>query len=391
MTNRNRLAGIEALRGYAASAVLMLHAVRIHPVTLPESLSAFAAYCTYGVPLFFVISAFSLAYGYSGGNDEPGWKIRYAIRRFFRIAPLFYLMIAAWTLYILWLGGAAYTPIEYLLNVTFTFGLVPGYQNSIVPAGWSIGAEMIFYALLPLLLMFINSLPKAIFAFIVSLGLSYAFSKFAESIGLKYMLFYWANIFNNMPYFVFGMLSYHLFVRLAATGKLRQWSNLLLVAAIGVGVFNVATDTMPKTDFSTAPPTLMAVAGWAAAFGLLVTSQALSPNRFIVNRVMLFLGAISFSLYLIHPLVIYAPPVIPWIEAAPVAPLVKALLAWGFAFAVVTPLAWVTYRLIEVPGQAVGKLVAARRLAANGASTAVERFLAQGKKALRDQPKSSSP
>ena len=386
MTNKNRLSGIEALRGYAASAVLMLHATRIYVVTLPSYLNAFVAYCTYGVPLFFVISAFSLAYGYSGRNDQPGWKTGYAIRRFFRIAPLFYIMIAAWALYLHRLGGAPYTPIEYLLNITFTFGLVPGYQNSIVPAGWSIGAEIIFYALLPMLMLYINSMTKAVLAFLVSLCVSYLFFKTAEHFGLKYQLFYWANIFNNMPYFIFGILSYHLFARLVAVGRAEKWSNILLFVAIGVGFLNVAADTMPKSDFSSSPPPITAVAGWAIAFGLLVTSQALRPNKIIVNRVMLFLGAISFSLYLVHPLVIYASPVIPKIEALSVEPVIKALLAWAFAFTAVVPLAWLTYKLIEVPGQALGKRIVASSPSGAFAFAALRRFVTPKGKVTGEQP-----
>lgn len=355
MINRDRLVGIEALRGYAAASVLILHATKIHPITLPVSIDIIVAYCAYGVPLFFVISAFSLAYGYTGRKEAPGWKTGYAIRRFFRIAPLFYTMIAAWTLHNVLRGGLTFTPIEYLLNITFTFGLIPDYQLSIVPAGWSIGAEMIFYLLLPLVLKYVDNLHRAIFAFLVALCVSYIFHKIASLMGWNANFFHWTNIFNNIPYFIFGILSYHLFARLVSTGRIRQWSNILLFAAIGVAIFNVATDTIPSRYYSETPPPIGAVASWAVAFGLLVTSQALIPNKLIANRVMLFLGAISFSLYLIHPLVFYALPVLPGIEALSVGALVKGLLAWSFAFTTVVPLAWLTYKLIEVPGQVLGK------------------------------------
>lgn len=382
MIKRSRLTGIEALRGYAASSVIMLHATKIHLITIPTSINTYVTYCAYGVPLFFVISAFSLAYGYSGRNAEPGWKTVYTIRRFFRIAPLFYSMIAAWTFYRLWLGGSPFKPLEYLLNTTFTFGLFPGYQSSVVPAGWSIGAEMIFYALFPLLLKYVNSLNKALVAFPAALCVSYLVQKAAILLGWRLELFYWINIFNNMPYFIFGILSFHLFTKLDSNAAKRQWSNILLFVAFGLAFVNVITDTTQNWTFSDEPPPLRAVAGWALAFGSLVTSQALAPNKIIVNRVTIFLGSISFSLYLIHPLVLYASPVLPWIEALSAAPLVKALLAWAFAFTAVVPLAWLTYKLIEVPGQALGKLFTAPRRNGENAFASLRRILAAPKKGL---------
>lgn len=143
---------------------------------------------------------------------------------------------------------------------------------------------------------------------------------------------------------------------------------------------------MPKSDFSSAPLPIAAVAGWAIAFGLLVTSQALRPNKIIVNRVMLFLGAISFSLYLVHPLVIYASPVIPKIEALSVEPVIKALLAWAYAFTAVVPLAWLTYKLIEVPGQALGKRIVASGPSGAFAFAALRRFVTPKGKVMGEQP-----
>ena len=37
------------------------------------------------------------------------------------------------------------------INITFLFTLVPGKEGSIVHAGWTIGAQMLFYLIFPLL------------------------------------------------------------------------------------------------------------------------------------------------------------------------------------------------------------------------------------------------
>ena len=63
---RARFDGIESLRAYAALAIVLFHLVGSGKATLPESLSFISQYFGLGVPLFFVVSGFSLAYGYWG-------------------------------------------------------------------------------------------------------------------------------------------------------------------------------------------------------------------------------------------------------------------------------------------------------------------------------------
>lgn len=137
-----RVHGLDALRGIAASAVVFVHAVQIHPLGVDYK-NWGIDYFSMGVPLFFLISAMSMSLAYSKGvSPDRIWA--YALRRFFRIAPLFYLMLCAW----LYIGVQTETG-TIIRNMTFLFGFVPSEQTSVVPAGWSIGVEVIFYLLFP--------------------------------------------------------------------------------------------------------------------------------------------------------------------------------------------------------------------------------------------------
>ena len=92
-----RLESIDALRGIAATYVVIFHVTRI-PVpnlAVPDWLSMIVGGGGTGVTLFFVISAFSLCYTMPARLKEERPTLSFYRHRFFRIAPLFYAMMLA--------------------------------------------------------------------------------------------------------------------------------------------------------------------------------------------------------------------------------------------------------------------------------------------------------
>jgi len=59
-----RLEGLDSLRAYAATAIIVFHMIHVAHVELPPGLTFARNYFGLGVPLFFVVSAFSLTFGY---------------------------------------------------------------------------------------------------------------------------------------------------------------------------------------------------------------------------------------------------------------------------------------------------------------------------------------
>src|SRR5262245_42914007 len=123
-----RLAGIHGLRAFAALAIVLFHICWLSGQPFPAELSFVGRYFGMAVVLFFVVSAFSLAYSaeLTGENIEE-----YAIKRFFRIGPLFYVMLVVYQLVFGFAGIE-----KNLANIFFIFGFVPGLHESIVWAGW---------------------------------------------------------------------------------------------------------------------------------------------------------------------------------------------------------------------------------------------------------------
>ena len=117
---------------------------------LPNWLVKFLSQGARGVQLFFVTSALTLSMSWVARNESAA---NFYLRRFFRIAPMFWIAI----FFFLWLNGTAatiYAPDgigfrQVLMTALFIHGFWPDAITSVVPGGWSVADEVIFYALFP--------------------------------------------------------------------------------------------------------------------------------------------------------------------------------------------------------------------------------------------------
>jgi exopolysaccharide production protein ExoZ len=140
---------INALRGYAILMVIAVHTAQAFP-DLPPSLAQILTQGARGVQLFFVTSALTLCMSWVARNESAA---DFYTRRLFRIVPMFWIAI----IFFLWLNGTApssYAPygIDFkhiAMTVLLVQGLWPDTITSVVPGGWSVADEVIFYALFP--------------------------------------------------------------------------------------------------------------------------------------------------------------------------------------------------------------------------------------------------
>ena len=131
------------------------------------------------VDIFMVVSGYLMVYLAEdrARQEPPGTAptiMKFWVRRFFRIAPLYYLILVSAFVFganikngyaILqaanpnqWQNAIIYSPerIHYtlanlLMHISFLFGACPAYSLSTGLPDWSIGLEMQFYAAFPLL------------------------------------------------------------------------------------------------------------------------------------------------------------------------------------------------------------------------------------------------
>ncbi|WP_295882485.1 acyltransferase [uncultured Thiohalocapsa sp.] len=300
-----KYAYIDALRGWAILGVILVHSSQ-RLADLPPILHGLFQTGQYGVQLFFVASALTLALSLSKRRDQDRFPIQdYFIRRFFRIAPLYYAAIVLY-FFVHGLSSGQWPPPSHFtsavgLNVLFLHAWNQYTVNSVVPGGWSISVEMTFYLLVPLLLSVIRDLRGALIAtglaLLLSVTAAYAMHLLA---GLPWpvpnnsFLYYWLP--TQLPVF---MLGFALFFLIRDTGRsgARPAADSprasLVRLAVAAALFGIGAATMSYSALA-AP----VVFGTAAVF--FAWALALHPWPLFVNRLLCHLGELSFSLYVVH-------------------------------------------------------------------------------------------
>ncbi len=281
---------LDGLRGLAALLVLAEH-------TLPSFLGAGHS----GVLIFFVMSGFLLARPFII-NPEKAFKLDYLIeygqRRLKRIAPMFY----------------SYIFVVYLMNLRlseFLFHAIFIKGNGHL---WAIPQEMAFYLFFPLLFIF-NYLVfrKNIYCFI---ALSLA------------LVFYWQRLFPvdifhlygmrdqmlplKIPVFLVGVCFSALFFviwqkKLKITSLPLLSNHLLSLVALLIIVcfvfFSNGYLLNHSNLYSMEYELLFSFLAGLLLFIIIATDKNI-VTMFLANPLLCSLGVVSYSFYLIHPLII---------------------------------------------------------------------------------------
>jgi len=343
---KKRIEYIDALRGFAILGVIVCHVSTI--TRCPGLLGKVADLGAFGVQLFFVISAFTifLTFGKSLGREQAPVR-NFFIRRIFRIAPVYWLGIVLYASVYGnqtrgWTPGPDYW--HYPLHVFLVNLVHPLTPSSVVPGGWSISCEMLFYLTVPLWFACIRSLKSAAVFVVLSSVLCPLAVHFLKALAAPHMTsypqglvdqFFYRNILNQLPCFACGILLYYLTVGREKAVEMRTCLALFAAAAIGV-VAGILV------------PTSLGINHIVTSFGFVALAVALSslPLSLLVNKATIFVGKISYSAYLVHFLVL------------------EKMTAWtGWSFVVVLALAlpitlglaWLSYRFIELPCSNLGR------------------------------------
>jgi exopolysaccharide production protein ExoZ len=283
---------IQFLRFVAAALVVFFHAnvaLKLSYRTLVSGeFDYFASFGASGVHIFFVISGFVMFYTSFARTGTAFSPQAFLLRRLIRIYPI-YILYALCFLFAYEALGAGYKLI--MMQIVGSFLLIPEYSGLIIGPGWTLSYEVYFYicfallmswgsmrGLLALTLFFVSSIVAGILLHATAPMLRVA----TNPLLMEFVAGAWIGFF-----LVFGK-------------TVPSWlANLMALA----GLMGFAVGLM--IGYSRYPSTLM----WALPSALLVAGLvfkefgAHSPR---LIRAISFLGDSSYSLYLLHVMLIDA-------------------------------------------------------------------------------------
>lgn len=333
------------MRGLAVLLVLMVHSTELSDISkFAAPIKNFVSSGIYGVQLFFIISGVTLLYTMHARQTST---ITFYLRRFFRIAPAYYVAIVFYSYYSQTWG------LGTLLNFTFLHGFSPKFINSIVPGGWSIGVEMIFYLLMPILFIYITDLNRAVLFLVLSMVIkTFSFyimhvPYFSELQKDGSFIYFWLP--NQLPTFAIGFVLYFC---LFDENKLQKNNSAIFLVLISLFVFSIMSRMPIFNEHITI----------AGAFAFLIFFMAKSKLRiYVENRVFLFLGKISYSAYLVQYASIFL--IKKWNIYNLINISFSRSVYTNFAvnFIILTVftigLAYIMFHLIEKPFQQIGRMI----------------------------------
>ena len=311
---------LTGLRAVAALWVLLYHAwvesgpraielgygawtVAVHPVL---------ALGWAGVDIFFVLSSFLLTLPFAlaaqRGAPRPSLR-RYFLRRVLRILPAYYAQLAI-VVAIAWLASGALPGLRTILaHLALALNIGPEPVAPLVGVWWTLPIEFAFYLVLPLLLPLLaprRVLPLLLGALALTIAYRWHAFEATRALEVGYRVVRLEQLPGRLDQFVVGMIAAYLVVR--ADGAGRAPSVRTGLALFGAGLAGALACALAlgavHAQYWEGHPLLFA---WHAAFSLPIACVIVGaiyggrvPWVLLANRAMLYLGTISYSIYLWH-------------------------------------------------------------------------------------------
>jgi peptidoglycan/LPS O-acetylase OafA/YrhL len=302
MSAAPRLSSLDALRGIAALLVVWQHTsesfARIPTIsengTLLFDLAHQIDFGRIGVISFFLISGFVIPYSLKE-NSENALK-GFAIKRFFRLYPIYWISIFM-ALGIDYLFQKDISISQILSNLTMLQTFLG--EKHIQGLFWSLQIELIFYLSCALLFHFkkLRHTPTLIFScsffFVLFITLQLIKSKIPVIANLEKELLYMPYILSIM---FLGSLLKKNFDEQFQNKKLKLQTALLSTALFGFPCAVFALSLLGKTLVD-GPFTFFISHIIGFALFLFFLFKIKNTPKFLIT-----LGAISYSLYLFHPI-----------------------------------------------------------------------------------------
>ena len=310
-----RLGVLDGLRGIAVFLVLWYHVWEISWLQVTPGFLEFVPETGFvGVHLFFFLSGFVISYPFlrarRDGLPSPGWA-HFAWRRCIKIVPSYWLSIAvAFAIgYAATQGASAPVWRDVLAHLLFVHTWSAGTYGGINGVLWTLAVEVEFYCIFPLIWWCFSRRPVITAAAMVAIayGWRVAASRCCYTGGFELLV---DNLPGFLDIFAFGMLSSWFFVTFGRACARSRWqpgfpllaiAGFVVLAELLMNLFGFRLADQWSTVWQVDKRTAL-----GAVFAVIAIGSLLSPRWWqvvLANRVLTFLAAISYNLYLYHQMV----------------------------------------------------------------------------------------
>ena len=292
---------LHSLRGFAAIWVYLLH-VRFFSGESDLVLDPFFKMGWVGVHLFYVLSSFLLGSIYFSLQQQNKWNLSlFYKKRFLRIFPAYYVQLLV-LLVIAFITSRNFPAIKDFIAHLFMYFYFPPFNvQPINRVWWTLPIEFSFYLILPLMVAIIRKFGLPIFI--------------AISMLITYSYRYWISIiFKNEP---IGVIA----------NNIGQLPGVLIIFSLGLSCAYIlhSRDIIIKNKKLTSTLILFAMIMWsgvllnnlenywsggfllltwetvnALIIVLIIASIYQSNNKILTHKYLVFLGKISYGIYLWH-------------------------------------------------------------------------------------------
>lgn len=350
---QGRIAELDGLRGAAIALVIAFHIVLSVPSRF-ALVDRFLLFGWSGVDLFFVLSGFLIGGILLDHRESASYFATFYARRFFRIIPVYFGLLALYGLF--WsLGGELRSelihhtgqPMSWLAYVTFTNNFWIALHDSMkifLPPSWSLAIEEQFYLTLPLAIYLVR--PRHISKVIAG--------AIAAIVAARWICCATGAVTQNqayvLPWFrtdglLLGVTVAMLIRNQRASAWVRRnlWSVWALAAVMGVVLFRCGTTLPADNATPSAPIMTYGLTCVSAIYACVLVLALFGGSRWLSRALRLrplrWLGKVSYCLYLLH---------VPIFAAAFIAFGARPMVALG-ALLVMLAVAELSWRFYEAP------------------------------------------
>lgn len=305
---KNRILAIDGLRAIAAFGVVWIHTWSLYgnPAGYVFGFPFYnsIAIVGNGVDFFFVISGFCMYLVIDKKTNLKSYT-HFIGKRIRRIVPAYFFCVLVYAIVLKISDPSFLFAKNVLFHFVFLNGVVIG--NNIAGPFWSLATEWHFYLILPLLLLISRKI-----GLIITVGLFSILSilLFLLVLNQHSNVKWWSSlILIRFPEFAIGIVSSYLFL----TGKRLPWllngaKGLIIGFLImysgrffGYTAFWEQLGSLGIVARSISLPVMCC--GFAIVLYNLITNSSFI-SRILSGRIMIYLGKLSFAVYLWHSLII---------------------------------------------------------------------------------------